>query len=173
MTSQWEWFTEEISRYWSNGSNITKCCQDHYCLKPSILFDVPAQVLSFKFQHWRWIPHSLSDSRNVTRVDGANLLRQEFLNTKKRSWNLFWTGDEFWMLWSNERSEFWLAVDQELPVRMKWTIGTRKSMLTVLCQSQNLYRRWSPSGMDAIQRSILHNTSYHATAPAPFHCDRR
>jgi hypothetical protein len=44
---------------------------------------------------------------------------------------LFWTDDESWILLNTQRSGSWLAVDQELPVRVKQTIGTAKSILTV------------------------------------------
>jgi hypothetical protein len=73
----------------------------------------------------------LSDDQKVARVNGAKVLQQELLDAKKRNWDLFWTGDESWILWHNERLGSWLAVDQELPVRVRQTIGGRKSMLTV------------------------------------------
>ena len=99
--------------------------------EPSTVFSILTQVLHLKFRHWRWTPHSLSDDQKVARVDGANMLRAELLMARRRNWNLFWTGDESWILWNTQRSGSWLAVDEELPVRVKQTIAAPKSMITI------------------------------------------
>jgi hypothetical protein len=41
------------------------------------------------------------------------------------------TGDQSWILWHNEKLGSWLEIDEELCVRVRRTIGARKSMLTV------------------------------------------
>jgi hypothetical protein len=41
------------------------------------------------------------------------------------------TGDESWIRWHNDNFGSWLAIDDELPVRVRQTIGARKSMLTM------------------------------------------
>jgi histone-lysine N-methyltransferase SETMAR len=112
-----------------NGSVRTIAASTGY--ESSTVFYVLTQVLHLKFRHWRWIPHLLSDAQKVARVEGANSLRSALLTAKHQNWNLFWTGDESWVLWDTQRSGSWLEIDQELPVRVKQTIGARKSMLTV------------------------------------------
>jgi hypothetical protein len=42
-----------------------------------------------------------------------------------------WTGDESWILWNTQKSGSWLAVDEELPVRVKQTIAAPKSMIAI------------------------------------------
>jgi hypothetical protein len=75
--------------------------------------------------------HSLSKAQKVRCIDGGKLLRAELLAEKRRNWKSFWTDDESWILWNTQRSGSWLAVHQELPVRVKQTIRASKSMLTV------------------------------------------
>jgi histone-lysine N-methyltransferase SETMAR len=99
--------------------------------EPSTVFYILTQVLNLKFRHWRWLPHLLSDDQKVARVNGAKVLQQELLDAKKRNCDLFWTGDKSWILWHNERLGSWLAVDQELPIRVRQTIGWRKFMLII------------------------------------------
>jgi hypothetical protein len=89
------------------------------------------QVLHLKLRYWRCVPHMLSDIQKVARVDGAQLSRQELLKARRRNWNLFMTGHESWILWYKEPLESWSAIDEELPVRVRETIGARKPMLKV------------------------------------------
>jgi hypothetical protein len=43
------------------------------------------------------------------------------------------TGHESWILCHKEPLESWSAIDEELPVRVRQTIGGRKPLLTVFC----------------------------------------
>jgi hypothetical protein len=47
---------------------------------------------------------------------------------EKQKWLKFWTGDESWMMWVNQRTESWVTIDEELPQRMPQTITATKSM---------------------------------------------
>jgi hypothetical protein len=53
--------------------------------KPSTVFSELTQVLHLKFQHSRWVPDSMSDPHQGSRVAGAEWLRQEHFDTKRRN----------------------------------------------------------------------------------------
>jgi hypothetical protein len=50
----------------------------------SKVFEILPQVLHLKFRHWRWVPSWLSGAQKIARVEGATLLRAEFLTAKQR-----------------------------------------------------------------------------------------
>jgi hypothetical protein len=83
-------------------------------------------------------PSSLSGAQKVGGIDGAKLLRAELLAVKRQKWKLFWACDEPWILWNTQRSGSWLAIDQELPVRVKQTIGAPKPRQTVVFNPKSL-----------------------------------
>jgi hypothetical protein len=63
--------------------------------------------------------------------------RAELLTAKRRNRNLFWTGDESWILWNMQQSGSWVKADEELPVRIEQAVGAQKSMLTVFLNSRS------------------------------------
>jgi hypothetical protein len=89
--------------------------------EPSTVFFILTQVLLLEFSHWRWVPHSLSDDRKMTPVEGAELLQVQRLAAKRRNRSMLWTGAGSWIVWDNQRSGSWLQINQELPVRFKQT----------------------------------------------------
>jgi hypothetical protein len=95
------------------------------------------QVLHLKFQHWGRVTHSLSGTQQVAHINCAKLLSADLLAVRQWSCNLFWTDDESWILWNSQRSISWLTVEQELPVSVRQTIETPRSILTVFFNLNN------------------------------------
>jgi hypothetical protein len=87
--------------------------------------------LGLKFRHWRWLPHILSINQKAERAQQAILLLAPLNKAEKRRWANFWTGDESCILCGNPPTGSWMTIDEELPQRMRQTIGADKSMLTV------------------------------------------
>jgi hypothetical protein len=50
---------------------------------------------------------------------------------EKRRWSNFWTADESWIKMVDPPTGSWMTIDEELPQRVRQTIGVTKSMLTV------------------------------------------
>jgi transposase len=74
---------ENVLAEFPNGSVRTIAEAAGY--EPSTVFYVLTQVFHLKLRHWRWVPHSRSDAQEVARVDGANVLRRELLNARRRN----------------------------------------------------------------------------------------
>jgi hypothetical protein len=97
----------------------------------STVFFVLSEVLGLKFRHWGWVPHLLTDDQKVERIRQSILLRTQLQRAAARSGSEFWTGDESWLNWVNPPTRFWMPLDEEIPQRVRQTIGARKSMFTV------------------------------------------
>jgi hypothetical protein len=52
------------------------------------------------------------------------------VKTQRRNWLNFWTTDESWIMWDNFSTGSWPPFDQEIPQRIRQTIGAKKLMLT-------------------------------------------
>jgi hypothetical protein len=90
--------------------------------EPSMIFYILTQVFYLNFRPWGRVSNSVVDAQKVGRIAGEELPQAELLAAKRRNWKSFWTGDKSWILWNTQRSGSRLAVDQELPVRVKQTI---------------------------------------------------
>jgi hypothetical protein len=50
---------------------------------------------------------------------------------EKRRWLNFWFDDGSWIIWVDPPIGSWMTIDEELPQRVRQTIGATKSILTV------------------------------------------
>jgi hypothetical protein len=117
--------------------------------EPSTVFSIMTQVVYLTFRHWRWVSHSLSEPQKVALFEGARMLEAE------QNWDLFWTGDESWILWDNQRSGSWFEIDQELPAR-----SSRRSKLRNRCRQFSFIpaTSWLPMCSSKVSHSTQHTS---------------
>jgi hypothetical protein len=95
------------------------------------MFQIVIKLLGRRFCHWRWVPHLLSDDHKADRAPPVLMLLAAMTAAEKRRRLNVWTGDECGIIWVPRPTRSLMTIDEELPQRLRETIGGTKSMLMV------------------------------------------
>ena len=120
----------------------TRQIAEHCRIDESCVYRILTVVLNYKVKHLRWIPHSLTPSQKVTRVELAKSLLKALGSAKKFGYHFFYTGDESWFYLSTDHTFQWLPPEDPPEVRVKKTVQDKKYMLTIF---------WNPNGFSVVK----------------------
>jgi hypothetical protein len=96
----------------------------------------------------------LTDAQKQARAIGASVLGTELKKARRRNWDLFSTGDESWIMWVSPPTGWWLELDKELPQKVRQTISTQKSMITIFFNLNSF------AIVDALPKGVSFNAVY-------------
>lgn len=107
----------------------------------STVFD-HIKAMGLVVKHLKFVPHTLSDSQKVERVELSRKLLEVIKQARHQSWAYFLTGDESWFYFSTDYETQWLYPSEKPSTRPKTIISTPKRMLTIF---------WSPLGFRIVE----------------------
>lgn len=93
-------------------------------------------------KHLKFVPHTLSLSQKVERVEISKQLLEVIAQARHQSWAFFLTGDESWFYFITDFETQWLRPDEKPSTRPRTIISTPKRMLTIF---------WSPLGFRIVE----------------------
>ena len=116
-------------------------------IAPSTVYSRLVETLGFKNYILRWVPHILTAELRQKRVEFARQLLEVLESQRVVGFAHLVTGDESWFLRHYERERMWCLSADEVPTRVKPTIATPKTMLTVFLSVRGaIFTDWLPSG---------------------------
>lgn len=117
----------------------------------STIFD-HLHKMGFIVKHLRFVPHILSPSQKVQRMNLSKQLLQVIKQARHQSWKYFLTGDESWFFFLEDYEIQWLKPDQKPSTKTRRIIASPKRMLTVF---------WSPIGFRIVEM-LPHGEKFNA-----------
>jgi hypothetical protein len=99
-------------------------------IPPSTIYDHLRRA-NFTVKHLRWVPHTLDDCAQWSRVEMANLMLKMIVEARHDSWRCFLTGDESWLFYSIDHEQLWLPQGERAPTRARSIISTPKVMIII------------------------------------------
>lgn len=112
------------------------------------------KVLCYKCMHLRWIPHTLTESDKITRIELSKKLLAEIQIAKRNNFRFFVTGDESWFYYTFEPTSKWVRDGMPVGTRVRRTLGTPKIMVVIF---------WTIHGIraiDFIDQGMSFNSEY-------------
>ncbi len=97
----------------------------------SSVYEILTTQLMYQIKRLRFIPHFLNSHQKAQRVKLSKCLLQTLENSSHQNFDYFYTGDESWFYLINDHEKIWLSQDQEIPVREKKMVYSKKYMVTI------------------------------------------
>ena len=113
--------------------------------------------LGYVLKHLKWIPHLLTSSQKVSRINLSKSLLPVLHRASKSHYQLFMTGDESWFYLNTDHETQWVPHSEKPSKRPKKMIGTKKYMLIIF---------WNPLGFHLVKilpDGITFNDDYFIT----------
>jgi hypothetical protein len=82
--------------------------------------------------HLRWIPHQLTEQSPELRLQKCQELLEVLQAMEASKFRSIVTGDESWFTLEFQHSAKWGLSRDEVPEKVRQTIGTKQVMLTVI-----------------------------------------
>lgn len=123
-------------------------------ISKSSVYRILTVNLNYQIKRLRYVPHFLTSSQKVKRVKLAQLLLQTIKNARHQNFSYFYTGDESWFYLSNDHEKIWLAPEEEIPLRERKMIYTKKFMVSIF---------WNVNGfllIDILDEGSTFNSDY-------------
>jgi transposase len=113
------------------------------------------QSMRWKLRHLKWVPHTLTESEKVTRVQRTTELLGLLQSIKHQGWQYIVTLDESWFYWEIDWEQQWLPEDDEPGTRTRRGIDRKKTMLTIVWNTRGFHV------IDAMPRGETFSARYY------------
>jgi histone-lysine N-methyltransferase SETMAR len=137
----------------SPNSSVRQLAQETNVPSTSV-YRYLTQKLGYVHRSLRWIPHTLSQSNKIQRVELSKQLLELLRTAKKNNYRFFVTGDESWFSYTFSNNSQWVKKGMQPGTRVRRSFATPKVMITIF---------WSVDGIrviDCLESGQTINSDY-------------
>jgi hypothetical protein len=109
-------------------------------IAPSTVCRYSAEVLRMKYQHLRWVPHTLTPLQKAANVELAQEMFQELTKLEKIKFHFLFIGDELWMFYTYDHRTMWMISWDDVDTIERQLDCQEKTMLTIVLNGTSDYK---------------------------------
>jgi histone-lysine N-methyltransferase SETMAR len=109
----------------------------------------------------KWIPHGVSDTQKVDRVEGSQHMLEMMQAVAPKQQKYPITGDESWIYWDNQRRGIWAQDRVELTPNVKRMISSKRTMVSVY------FSRWGFVSVEFLPMEQKYNSQFFTETVTP------